>query len=357
MKRAVSVVLALILSLNFWGVAFAKENLGEQQTKDDYIDNMLGIISFVENGIPEPYWIFETFDNGKYVVEGEKEDFAQYEETVVSISGKVFDVSIYYKPVIDKPVIVKIGEIKDFSGEVIWENLETPHLALKEDQQTSVILTNKTIENILRSNLGCQVELKGCVDIRPNIFLKRTICVFKVNNIEPKYSDLTADHWAYQDICFLVANGIINGYADHTIRPQLNVSRAEFISLVNRALGKSPINYVKTHEIWYEPEVITAQDSGYFLLEWKDADMNTAISREEAFQVLYLSLDAPLAEGKEKFTDIQNAKYQKAIWHLDDCGIINGFPDGTIRPQTNLRRAESFHLIYKFLGKISSNLN
>ena len=41
-----------------------------------------------------------------------------------------------------------------------------------------------------------------------------------------------SDHWAKEEINYLIEKGIVNGYPDGTFRPERNITRAEFYKLV-----------------------------------------------------------------------------------------------------------------------------
>ena len=50
----------------------------------------------------------------------------------------------------------------------------------------------------------------------------------------------TLDHWAAYDIAYAAEIGWVNGYSDGSYKPLRNITRAEFITLVNRALQRIP---------------------------------------------------------------------------------------------------------------------
>ena len=52
-------------------------------------------------------------------------------------------------------------------------------------------------------------------------------------------SDITG-HWAENDIVYVIEIGLMQGYTDGTFKPNLNMTRAEFITLVNRILEREP---------------------------------------------------------------------------------------------------------------------
>jgi hypothetical protein len=54
------------------------------------------------------------------------------------------------------------------------------------------------------------------------------------------FTDVNNEHWAYVFIESAAQRGWIKGYGDGTFAPNANATRAEFVSLVNRALERNP---------------------------------------------------------------------------------------------------------------------
>lgn len=53
------------------------------------------------------------------------------------------------------------------------------------------------------------------------------------------FSDVPADHWAYDAVSELAADGIIEGYGDSTFRGQRQITRYEMAQMVAKAMAKS----------------------------------------------------------------------------------------------------------------------
>lgn len=53
-----------------------------------------------------------------------------------------------------------------------------------------------------------------------------------------KYSDVSSSYWAIKDISFAKNIGWLNGYADGTFKGDNNITRAEVVTVVNRATGR-----------------------------------------------------------------------------------------------------------------------
>lgn len=83
------------------------------------------------------------------------------------------------------------------------------------------------------------------------------------------FGDLEREHWAYKSIIAVVRGGLMQGYEDHTFRPENPITRAEVMTTVNKILGRCPLkSYVKglqfnpfndlREDAWYYVEVLEA---------------------------------------------------------------------------------------------------
>src|SRR6056297_1229974 len=136
------------------------------------------------------------------------------------------------------------------------------------------------------------------------------------------YFDLQ-DHWAREDIYWATNEvNIYNGYGDYTFKPERNISRAEFLTILYRA-GKSQniffddfsgdLQY-KDIDInnWYYSYVLSLRNNIHLISERNIEDIfskesfepNKAITREEAGRVTALISTEPLEEIDLDFSDI-----------------------------------------------------
>jgi len=80
---------------------------------------------------------------------------------------------------------------------------------------------------------------------RPNNNVTRAEFVTMLVNLtgatgsDVSFSDVSAKHWARNAIAAASANGWVNGYTDGTFRPGNNITRAEAVVVMNRVLGRS----------------------------------------------------------------------------------------------------------------------
>ena len=56
------------------------------------------------------------------------------------------------------------------------------------------------------------------------------------------FSDVPADHWAYDAVSQLAADGVIEGYGDTTFRGNQNVTRYEMAQMIAKAMAKSDVS-------------------------------------------------------------------------------------------------------------------
>ena len=58
------------------------------------------------------------------------------------------------------------------------------------------------------------------------------------------FSDVPADHWAYDAVSQLAADGVIEGYGDTTFRGNQNITRYEMAQMIAKAMAKSDVSAV-----------------------------------------------------------------------------------------------------------------
>ncbi|MDO4563673.1 MAG: S-layer homology domain-containing protein, partial [Clostridia bacterium] len=62
----------------------------------------------------------------------------------------------------------------------------------------------------------------------------------KKSGLTVKYTDVSSSYWAYADIAYTKETGWLNGYSDGSFRGDNNISRAEVVTVVNRATNRMP---------------------------------------------------------------------------------------------------------------------
>ena len=114
------------------------------------------------------------------------------------------------------------------------------------------------------------------------------------------FSDVTADSWYNQTVSTLARMGIVKGYEDGTFRPNAPITRAEFGAIATRFFAETGATY--------EPGT---------------------------------------------FTDVTGDEwFANAIQDAVNLGLIGGYPDGTVRPNNNITRAEACAIVNRTLGRV-----
>ncbi len=176
---------------------------------------------------------------------------------------------------------------------------------------------------------------------------------------ETEFKDIQG-HWAYEDIQKLINLGLLEGYPDGTIRPDSHITKAEFIKLLNSSLGLRDDNVVQllyedvTEEDWFYKELQKASFTGYIQGDLEESFYpNQAISREETAKMLgriIPEIETPRG-AMEDFNDYKliSDEALQGVDLLVRKGYMSGYPDGTLRPDGKLTRAEAAKLIAKIL--------
>ncbi|WP_202711013.1 S-layer homology domain-containing protein [Sporosalibacterium faouarense] len=179
----------------------------------------------------------------------------------------------------------------------------------------------------------------------------------------------TFDHWAFDTIMW-VSNEVklFNGYEDGTFKPDNNVSRSEYITLLYRAAklqgliddvnsNSTPLYSDVTENYWAYDKImavvkyINMQDSK---LKFQDIfpgnklQPNKKLTREEAIILSSYFTSPSIREDKVIFKDIRSSyKYYDQLNKLVSNRIIEGYDDNSFRPRNNITRAETAVILKK----------
>lgn len=169
----------------------------------------------------------------------------------------------------------------------------------------------------------------------------------------------TSGHWAEAYIERALDQGIVQGYPDGRFGPDQKVTRAEFVRMLNLALGNAGTASVSFRDVasgaWYYTDVRKAVNAAY-VAGYEDNTFRpgNTITRQEAAVMLARVVPTYGYSGRlQAFTDYrQVASWANgALSKINGKGYINGFPDGTIRPLDPLTRAQAA----KIIGDIIEN--
>lgn len=170
----------------------------------------------------------------------------------------------------------------------------------------------------------------------------------------------TADAAGESAMDRLINWGVVGGYPDGSSHPERSLTRAEFTAMVNRAYG-----YTKTGEApfidvdenaWYYDDIGIAYNANYFNgVSPRMAGPDQTLTRETAMVLLArnMRLD-PIGGEVVEFSDGRSFAswsrgYARAAAQM---GLIDGYGDGSYRPQSNITRGEMAELLQRALGTL-----
>lgn len=168
------------------------------------------------------------------------------------------------------------------------------------------------------------------------------------------FTDLPADHWAFDYITQLALDDIISGYEDKTFKPNGNVTRAELAKMLAASFkleGTAKYSDVNNH--WADTYISSVGE----FVPVKDNQFrpNEEATRQDVAVALVNILDKTekmkLQESKLTVDDIPmiDEEYISHIGKAVSGGIISGYGDGTFRPQEPITRAEVATMICRII--------
>lgn len=168
------------------------------------------------------------------------------------------------------------------------------------------------------------------------------------------------EYWAQPYLQDMVDKGIMTGNQNGNLNPSDQITRAEFATMVNRALNFNKHGGTKFGDVndydWYYSPIDTASAEGYFQGTGdNNASPNANITREAAVTMLGRALNIQTSPTlSNNFYDDQSIsnwsrQYVNAIVAK---GIISGYADGSFSPRSNMTRAEVAKLLSSMGGEI-----
>jgi hypothetical protein len=172
--------------------------------------------------------------------------------------------------------------------------------------------------------------------------------------VKPALNDISG-HWAETSINQLVNTGAISGYPDSTFKPDSSITRAEFATVLVKALNLEPRNnkvFSDTSGHWAKDSISTAAAhgivSGYSASNFGPNDL---ITREQMAVMIVKAAKLTNAAQEKTFADAAQVSNwaKEAIGIASGKGIISGYPNNIFKPKANATRAEAVTVIIKAL--------
>ncbi len=169
------------------------------------------------------------------------------------------------------------------------------------------------------------------------------------------------NHWAQPYLQRMYAYGIMRGDQNKNMRPNDPITRAEFVSSLNRAFGytelsnvKLPFSDIKGTE-WYADDISIAHNQGYFAgMSPKSAGPRHGLTREQAVTLMCrnLKIEQPLGGEVLGYRDSRAfSQWSKgSIGAFSQKGFVSGYADNTFRPAARIARGEVAKILSDVVG-------
>ena len=158
------------------------------------------------------------------------------------------------------------------------------------------------------------------------------------------------DHFAY-----------VNGYPDGTVKPTGDVTRAEVAAILYRVMDADCVKTYETTRCSFS-DVVRGDWFNLYVATLENADVIVDTRTNGKFRPNEAITRAELAAMLAQFADIKSAAnsfndVSARHWASDEIAVcakmgwINGYPDGSFRPDATITRAEMMAMINRALGR------
>ncbi len=167
-----------------------------------------------------------------------------------------------------------------------------------------------------------------------------------------------AGHWAEQFIAKLAARNIVSGYPDGSVKPDLEISRAEMAVIVVKSVGLEPAKDISLK--FKDADQIPAWAAGYIqagveagiIAGYEDNTFRASrnLSREEMVVLILKAYEFGTSEKVDfSFTDAKDiGDWSKPfVAKAVELEFVVGYPDNTFKPKKSVTRAEAFTVLVK----------
>lgn len=156
------------------------------------------------------------------------------------------------------------------------------------------------------------------------------------------FTDVAANGWYYGYVHDLYIAKVIDGYGDHTFRPDRTVTTGEALKMILLAAGYEEPEPVASH--WARGYLNLALEEG--IIQRGDiTDLDVPMSRGMMAKVVANAMGLRVEGNTSPYSDTEDY-YVVALYENQ---IADGYPDGTFRPSRSLTRAEISTIVWRML--------
>ena len=172
---------------------------------------------------------------------------------------------------------------------------------------------------------------------------------------ETSFNDVSEANWSSTFIDKAARMGIASGYSDGTFRPNDEVTRAEFATMIVKAFGLSAngeASFTDVADHWAAHPISVLKSLG-LLNGYSDGSFrpNQGITRAEIVAIL-ARLTNYVPGQSTAFTDVENSWAKNEIAAFTTAGILLGKDEGQFAPNDSASRAEAVAIIIRLIEKM-----
>jgi len=190
--------------------------------------------------------------------------------------------------------------------------------------------------------------MKKIISLTLSVIMIMSLCVCVS---AASFSDISSDHWAYENVKTLVDEGTINGYSDGTFKPNKSVTRAEFVKMIGKWNKRSEVEYSD----------ITKEHWAYDYIMWSGLDAagsniypDVEIKRSDVINLIWKRNGSPKSDTAPSAIKKQGTNADATSWAYT-IGLMKGDDGLNLRLDSSLTRAEAATLIIRSRELVKKN--
>ena len=168
--------------------------------------------------------------------------------------------------------------------------------------------------------------------------------------VSSAFTDVNPGDWFYDNVMDAAQNGYVSGMGDGTFQPKKATTRAEFASMIAKAMGYTDSDATGETRFtdvdadqWYAGAITYCYDNG-IILGYEDNTFKPTqtITRQEAASILKNAFNLNGSSSDKFPDDAKIANWAKAnVYAVKHSGLMKGDADGNFRPTDTMTRAEA----------------
>ncbi len=188
-----------------------------------------------------------------------------------------------------------------------------------------------------------------------SLFLTLVMALGSANIVSAKEFTDTTNSWASEAIDRWSDSEVVGGYEDGSFKPQNNITRAEFLSMLDKLMQYQTIAENTTTDMtgseWYAESVLKNIAAGNVENTTGDVNASEKVTRSEVAVTLCKALDIQPVEGNTTFADDSSisAESKGYVKALQEKGFISGRSNNTFDGDAYITRAEVVSMFDKVI--------